>query len=243
MLRKGANDLAGKANARVVWIGLTVVLVLLAAGCGTKPPDVTFRFSDGTEGWQGYFAELPADYEQDAYELRFSHAPIPVEGRQDRGLLLQGHNRSDDLFMFIARRFGEEDGLKARTTYRVRLSFDLATNVAPGLIGIGGSPGGSVCVKAGVVTSNPAPVVAGDGYYRVSLDKGNPAGAGSGLAVLGNIEKIGSQDDSYEYKSFQHECEITAGDRAEAWVVIGTDSGFEGLTRLYYTNIRVTFVR
>lgn len=236
-----------KANTRLARIVLAVALVLLAAGllaagCGTKPLEVTFHFSNGPEGWQGYFAELPADYEQDVYELRFSHAPVPIPGRQDKGLLLQGHNRSDDLFMFIARKFGKEDGLKRRTTYTVRLSFDLATNVAPGLIGIGGSPGGSVYVKAGVVTSDPAPAVGGDGYYRVSFDKGNQAGGGNALVVLGNIEKTGSQDDSYEYKSFQHECEVTTGDRAEAWVVIGTDSGFEGLTQLYYTNIRVTFL-
>lgn len=231
-----------KPNPRLASIALAVALVLLLAGCGSKPPpDVTFRFSNGAGGWQGHFAELPADYEQDVYELRFAHAPIPIPGCQDRGLLVQGHNRSDDLFMFIARKFGAEDGLKARTTYKVSVSFDLATNVAPGLVGIGGSPGGSVHVKAGVVTTDPAPAVAGDGYYRVSLDKGNQAGGGNALAVLGNIEKTGSQDESYEYKSFQHECEITTGDRAEAWVVIGTDSGFEGLTQVYYTNIRVTF--
>lgn len=35
--------------------------------------------------------------------------------------------------------------------------------------------------------TDPTPAVAGDGYYRVSLGKGNQAGGGNRLAVLGNV--------------------------------------------------------
>ncbi|HHY95972.1 MAG TPA: hypothetical protein GX513_13335 [Firmicutes bacterium] len=54
------------------------------------------------------------------------------------------------------------------------------------------------------------------GRNRVSLGKGNQAGGGNRLAVLGNVEKTGSQDDSHEYKSFRHGCEVTTDEMAEA---------------------------
>lgn len=218
-----------------------VIFAFTLSGCGPKPVNVTFRFENDTAGWQGYFADLPAQYEEGIYELEFKHAPVPVAGKNDKGLMLKGHNRSDDLFMFIARKFDRKDGLKPNTAYKVRLSFDLATNVPGGLIGIGGSPGESVYVKAGLVNSDPEPVVAADGYYRVQLDKGNQAGGGKGIVTLGHVAKSGSDADSYQYKSFEAEFEVTTNEKGEAWVVIGTDSGFEGLTQVYYTNIKVVF--
>ncbi len=219
----------------------TFIFALTLSGCGAKPPNVTFRFEKDGAGWQGYFADLPSEYEEDIYELEFKHSPVPVAGKNDKGLVLKGHNRSDDLFMFIARKFDKKDGLKPSTAYNVKLSFDLATNVPGGLIGIGGSPGESVYVKAGVVSSDPKPVVTDDGYYRVRLDKRNQAGGGNDIVTLGHIAKAGSDDDSYQYKSFEAEFEVTTNDKGEAWVIIGTDSGFEGLTQVYYTNIKVQF--
>lgn len=216
-------------------LSLSIVLFAVALpGCQGKPPEAIFRFEKDMSGWQAYFADLPAGYEEDAYELEFKHSDVPVPGKNDKGLMLKGHNRSDDLFMYITRRFSGESGLRPETTYKVKLSFDLATNVPGGLIGIGGSPGGSVYVKAGVVTSDPKPAVAPDGYYRVYLDKANQV-------TLGDITKVGSEDDSYQYKSFEAEFEVTSNDKGEVWVIIGTDSGFEGLTQVYYTNIKVQF--
>jgi hypothetical protein len=32
-----------------------------------------------------------------------------------------------------------------------------------------------------------------------------------------------------------------ANEQGELWVIIGADSGFEGISRLYFDNIRVSF--
>ena len=75
-----------------------------------------------------------------------------ADGLEGNGLYIQGHNRSDDLFMFFKKQVG---GLKTDAAYTVVLSLDLATNVPTGSFGIGGSPGESVFVKAGASTAEP----------------------------------------------------------------------------------------
>lgn len=154
--------------------------------------------------------------------------------------MIQGHNRSDDLFMYIARGLTEKDGLKPNTKYNVKLSFDLATNIPAGMMGIGGSPGESVYVKAGVVSREPKVEDKG-GQLEINIDKGQQANGGREAELLGNIVKENSEDETYQYKHFEKTCELTTNSMSEAWIIIGTDSGFEGLTKLYYTNIEVSF--
>ena len=96
-----------------------------------------FDFETGPQGWTAGFADLPVDYDQSIYELDHGNRLLP-EGLDGRGMYLQGHNRSDDLFMYLKTQVG---GLRPNTAYAVSVSIDLATNVSAGLVGIGGSPG------------------------------------------------------------------------------------------------------
>ena len=66
------------------------------------------------------FADLPADYDQSIYELRHEHGPLP-DGLEGSGIYVQGHNRSDDLFMFLKRRV---DRLRPDTEYAISVSID-----------------------------------------------------------------------------------------------------------------------
>jgi hypothetical protein len=233
-------------------IGLTFSSI----GCSTAAPDkgkdttpkapieVSFRFDKDKAGWDGGFVDLPVDYDKSAYELEFSYKDIPMTNKTDKGLFLRGQNRSDDLFMFITKKLNEETGLKPNASYKAELSFDLATNVASGMMGIGGSPGTGVIVKAGIVNTEPK-ILEGDHnsskFYLLNIDIGNQTEPGKDLTVLGNVEKVDSEDESYQYKSFRHSFDITTNENGECFVVIGTDSGFEGLTQLYYTNIKLVF--
>ncbi|MYG93352.1 MAG: hypothetical protein F4196_10840 [Acidimicrobiia bacterium] len=123
---------------------------------------VTFDFSLelDSEGWGVGFADLPADYDPSIYELDSGHGALPG-GLHGAGIYVQGHNRSDDLFMYLKRRV---DGLAPGASYEVAVTVDLATNVGAGLIGIGGSPGGSVFVKAGASTVEPATMIDATGH-------------------------------------------------------------------------------
>ena len=234
---------------------LIVSLLIPVTACSPAAEDTagpllfTFTFDQDEQQWTGGFADLPIDHEERGYDVAFRHADIPVEGEESKGLFLTGNNHSDDLFMYVARGFGPEDGLTPDTTYTVDLSFDLATNVPPGMMGIGGSPGESVYIKAGVVDRQPRAeegTVGGAGYYVMNLDTGSQSQGGADMMVLGNAAKAegeGAGDESFRYKPFQASFTVTTNQEGRLWVIIGTDSGFEGISELYLGNISVTFTR
>ena len=143
----------------------------------------SFTFEDGAEGWTAGFADYPVDFDPSIYELDSGHRPLP-DGLEGHGLYIQGHNRSDDLFMFFKRQVG---GLEPGAEYSAVLSLDLATNVAEGLVGIGGSPGESVFVKAGASTVEPVTPEDDAGYFRMNIDKGNQSNGGESMVVVGHV--------------------------------------------------------
>lgn len=234
-----------KLVCKMLLLVFSAALSFLTLGCtigeiNQNPAGMLFTFVKNDGGWKSGFADLPTDYDKEIFALDSKRTKIPMVGRNDAGLMLQGHNRSNDLFMYIAKEFNGLYGLKPYTTYQVNLSFELATNVAPGTLGIGGAPGTNVYVKAGVVNCKPGVIVDKNKDYRMNVDKGDQERGGKDMVMLGNLEKVNTTDSSYEYKSFQHTFEVTTDNNRAAWVIIGTDSGFEGLTRVYITNIRVT---
>ncbi len=182
------------------------------------------------------FADLPVDYDQSIYELGHDHRPLP-DGLEGSGIYVQGHNRSDDLFTFLKRRV---DGLRPNTVYAVSVSIDLATNVQAGLVGIGGAPGESVYVKAGASTVEPLTVEDGQGYLRMNIDKGNQSNGGEDMVVLGDVAHDQVTDREYLLKTLDNTdlpLSVATDSEGQAWLIVGTDSGFEGLTQLYYARI------
>jgi len=199
----------------------------------------SFSFDSDAEGWVVGFADLPADYDQEIYELAGEHRPLP-EGLEGGGIYVQGHNRSDDLFMYLKRQVG---GLRPNTAYAVSVSLDLATGVSPGLVGIGGSPGESVFVKAGASAVEPDSSADGSGHLRMNIDKGNQSRGGADMVVLGDVAHPDASRDAYAIKTLTNaDAPLTATTDGEGrlWLIAGTDSGFEGLTNLYYARISYT---
>jgi hypothetical protein len=79
---------------------------------GPAAPTVTasFDFRQGALGWQSGFADLPIA-PNETYELAAGIRPLPPSlGVDGTGYLLQSHNRSDDVFMFLKRRLGPPTG-------------------------------------------------------------------------------------------------------------------------------------
>jgi hypothetical protein len=193
-------------------------------------------FNSSTQSWQGDFADYPKD--SDAfYELKFSHENLPAPLNQSsKGLLLSGNNHSDDLFMFIKKKV---TGLQPNQTYKMKIDVELASNARSSDFGVGGSPGGSVYIKAGMSVKEPAKVLDNQNYYRLNIDKGNQATGGADVVVLGNIDN----GDKPEYALIKRSGKFTGktDDKGEVWVMVGTDSGFEAVTALYYTKIEASF--
>ncbi|MYF79129.1 MAG: PEP-CTERM sorting domain-containing protein [Chloroflexi bacterium] len=206
---------------------------------GGDEVDLSFDFESDAQGWMVGFADLPVDYDNSIYELDHQHRTLP-DGLEGSGIYVQGHNRSDDLFVFLKRRV---DGLKPNTTYAVSVSIDLATNVSAGLIGIGGSPGESVFVKAGASTVEPLAKEDGNRYLRMNSDKGNQSRGGESMVVLGNVAHPGVQKREYRIKALNNgglHLSVTTDSEGAVWLIVGTDSGFEGLSGLYYDRIAYT---
>ncbi len=206
---------------------------------GGDEVDLSFDFERDAQGWMVGFADLPADYDNSIYDLDHEHRTLP-DGLEGSGIYIQGHNRSDDLFMFLKRRV---DGLKPNTTYAVSVSIDLATNVSAGLIGIGGSPGESVFVKAGASTVEPLAEEDSNRYLRMNIDKGNQSRGGESMVVLGNVAHPEVANNEYRVKTLNDTnlpLSVNTDSEGAVWLIAGTDSGFEGLSRLYYDRIAYT---
>lgn len=200
-----------------------------------------FSFDAGADGWVVGFADLPEDYDQSIYELDGGHRALP-DGLGGAGIYVQGHNRSDDLFMYLKCRV---EGLTPAVTYTVSATVELATNAPLESIGIGGSPGQSVYVKAGASTTEPDAAPDGTGHLRMNIDKGNQSRGGAQMAVLGVVGHpniVGEEFRRKTLESMDGPVEVEADEAGRAWLIVGTDSGFEGLTRLYYDRISFALI-
>ena len=200
-----------------------------------------YNFSAGAEGWIGDFADYPNEPSvEQFYQLEFSHTGLPAPlNTTDGALRLSGINKSDDLFMFIKKKI---TGLEAGKKYTVNLTIDFATDVANNMVGIGGSPGESVFVKAGAVALEPKKMInTSENWFRMNIDKNNQSNSGNDMKVIGNFAN-GTKVNTYTIKQLSTITPITvqANPQGEIWLVVGTDSGFEGRTTIYYNSVKAT---
>jgi hypothetical protein len=217
-----------------------LLLGLLATACkkDDTPTDVqtfNFDFDKGLQGWTVDFS----DYNQSNgdLELKGEIAPLPAPlNTAVKALKVQGHNRSDDLFMFIERKL---TGLEPKRDYRLKIDVRLASDAPNGAVGIGGAPGESVYLKAGGTSIEPVVTKKANGDYEVNIKKGQQSNSGDDLKVIGNTANGGTK---FEYVGIARKAEgqtVKTNEKGECWVVIGTDSGYEGLTTLYYQRVDV----
>jgi hypothetical protein len=198
----------------------------------------TWNFDSDSEGWSGQFSDYP-EGEEDFYELDFAQAALPAELGDGGGLRLAGDNHSDDLFMYLSYRL---DGLKPSASYTLDVAVDIGTNAPSDCGGIGGSPGPSVHFKIGASAREPESSVDGQGILRLNLDKGNQATDGADLKRVGDVgNTLVCPDPLYQRKTLElSDFAVATAADGSLWLVVGTDSGFEGETILYYDKISAT---
>lgn len=195
-------------------------------------------FQRDNDGW---VAEI-TDYgtaQSDIMEFRSIHKglPAPLDSTR-KSILIESMNRSDDAFMFLKRKV---TGLTPNTDYSLVFDIELASKYPSSSFGIGGSPGSSVFLKAGASTVEPVKVLKDD-FYTINIDKGEQNNEGENAILLGNVSN-GSETDEYALisrSSIDKPFVVRSSDKGELWLIVGTDSGFEGLTTLYYSKINVT---
>jgi hypothetical protein len=204
--------------------------------------DMLFTFDSDTEGWSGGFTDL-APGQVDDVGFVFEHRALPAEtGLQGGALFVSGRNVSDDLFMFLAY---PVTGLLPETSYSLTFELELASNAPSGCVGIGGAPGESVYLKAGGAVQQPGRVTASSGNLRLNMDKGEQSTSGANALMVGDIANGAMDCDAPVYRQISRDnranpLRITSDSQGALWLLVGTDSGFESTTALYYDSIRVT---
>ena len=196
---------------------------------------ISFPFNDSFQGWVGDFADYP-ETNSIAYELYVGHDLLPENlntNGETRGLHISGKGNNRDLFMFMKRKIS---GLRPNATYELLFSVKLASNMPTGGIGE------SIHLKAGASILEPRKELQA-GVYRMNIDKGELAEGGEDMITIGNVGVSSTTQFLMitRTNSSKNSFTITADESGEIWLVVGTDSGYDGTTSLYYTQVDVSF--
>jgi len=217
------------------------VVVFLALGACSNDDSIgfDFDFGQGPAGWEPGFADYPVG-EDAFYRLEADYLPLPDPlGPSRSGLFIAGTNYSDDLWM----QYKAEASLPADRTFRVRFDVELATNALAGCVGVGGAPGEDVTVKAGVTIAEPDREADPQGTWRLTVDKGQQTQAGADAVVVGDLASSTPCDETpaWEIKGLSGSMMFTTDSTGRAWLYVGTDSGYEARSEVYYTRFQAMF--
>jgi hypothetical protein len=200
-----------------------------------------FEFSSGSGGMLAGFC----DYNLTTGSLDFiaEVRPLPpgihTYGANRQAYFLSGNNRPDDLFMVLKGIVTRADGIVPGQLYTVSFDIKFASN-ANDCPGSGGSPA-SVFLKAGGNTVEPVTKLLADGYVTINIDKGEQMTGGKDMGLIGSIWN-GTECPEEEWillrRFYTHPFPIEANPRGELWLAVGTESGYEATTGVYYYSIK-----
>lgn len=219
---------------------LMVIAAMVFSSCSSEtvlePIFKSYNFEDGLQGWKVDYADYPVGQEaQFALSYGVEDLPKTVES-SGQGLRIGGNNHSDDLFMFA---YVEIKDLVPEQQYSVSVTMDIASNALQNAPGIGGSPGGSVFLKLGALAEEPKLYIDDDQYYRTQFDSGSQSQDGADMKVIGTIGIPGNVSEyTLITRSNQKDVYVVPNSSGSVYLIVGTDSGFEGNTTIFYDNIK-----
>lgn len=219
---------------------IVFVLLFISSACEKNENlnrEFDYSFKNDTEGWQSFFSDYPQGSEAQ-YDLTFEYTtlPEPLDTLMP-AIMISGINHSDDLLSFIYRKF---DGLQPNKKYSVTFEVTFASNVQNNSIGIGGSP--DLAFGVGGLSYEPSNTVDTDGWYRPNfVSRLQSRESNDTILTTGTI---GAGEDVIDYTLIQRNNKnnpvmVTSNNKGELWLMMGTDSGFEGTTTLYYSSIKI----
>ena len=216
-----------------------------ADGDAGKVVTLRWDFEDGAQGWRASVSDY-AKVQRDSIAFESGIRPLPQELCGDRqGYFVSGLNVSDDLFMFLSREVPPSAALEGSQEYRLHWTIRFASDAPRECAGIGGPPGESVYLKAGGSAVEPEVSLDGRDDYRLNIDKGNQSTGGENASVVGTVETSNTdcQERKWEIleKTHTHPEPMTTDADGRMYVIVGTDSGFEGTSSFYYDELVVEF--
>lgn len=226
---------------------LATVLMLPACGSdvinlNSDTKQLYISFNESVTGWKHGVSDYAEGQLNDQYSAGQVELPSPLNTANQKGFKLSSNNHSDDMFMFVTKQF---DGLQANRLYDFDFEISFATNAQKNCVGIGGAPGESVTIKAGATKNEPKSVNNGNNTYSMNIDKGNQSVGGADALAIGNFandRECGNADTSYMKKTVRSDrgrFSAYTDTEGKIWILFGTDSGFEGVTTIYFMQARV----
>ena len=231
---------------------LIVFVVTLSSSAFAQSSTInrSFDFRNGDLGWQADFANyspvmfVPGEPFAPLAEIRSLPPELGINGT---GFFIQAANRSDAIVMFLKRRLSAADGIVAGQTYQLNFTVTFASAAQSGCVGIGGAPGEAVVMREGASSAEPTVLLTNGSpaALAMNMDIGGQSSSGLAASVSGNIANgipCGSAPPNYVQlqQSHQHISLVNAGSSGDLWLFVGTASGYEGVTGLYYERIDVS---
>ena len=221
---------------------ILLILTLLSVHQFAFAQTYTFDFSVSDQQFEGGVSDF-AVAQSDQHNFTFVNTNFqPPLDTQRLAQLVSGNNPSDDLFMYMKKKIS---GLEPNTTYHATFVVEFASIYPTNAIGVGGAPGESVTMKAGLTLIEPDTMIIskGEPFVAMNIDKGNQSQSGADMMAIGHVG-VSDTTTVYAMKTNDNVSSpfvFTTDHKGEAWLIVGTDSGFEAETALYYSNITVDF--
>jgi hypothetical protein len=239
MLFSGVGATAGNVVTRAQEVTPQVVVqangVIIAS----------WNFNHSSHGWLAGYSDYTTGMIGLDREAEIGPLPPELNKPGERGFALQGNNRSDDLFMFLWKQVGPEIGIQANRNYWTHIHVQFASNAQSGCFGAGGAPGDSVYLKGGVTAREPVITPIGN-YVGLNLDKGQQSAGGQELHLMGTIANGQPCGPPQGYRMIARvlyqPAPVRSTEHGALWITVGTDSGYEGLTRLFYYTIGIALI-
>lgn len=217
-------------------------LLLLASFSAATAQTFTYDFSFDDQQFEGGVSDFNVS-QSGQHDFTFINQPFqPPLDTTRPAQYISGINPSDDLFMYMKRRI---TGLQPNTNYHVTFVVEFASKVATNAVGVGGAPGEGVTMKAGLTLFEPDTMIVtkGEPFVAMNIDKGNQSQPGADMDTIGHV---GVSDTTTVWTiktnhNVDHPFFFRTDNTGSAWLIIGTDSGFESKTELYYTSVTVDF--
>lgn len=222
-------------------LSILIVISALILGCKDDEPEyfreITYGFIDNLEGWTVKYSDYPVG-EEEFYELESGLAKLPAPlDTTLSAVMISGNNHSDDLFSYM---YKPLTGLAPNTTYNVSFILNLATNVATGSFGAGGSP--DLSIGVGGLDTVPSSYVDEENMYRPAFDVELQSHRSN--EVMQVVGTLGATDTTTVYTQIQRHnlnkpMKLKTDSSGTLYLMVGWDSGFEGITRIYIKTIVV----
>lgn len=229
----------------------TILACLISCGGGNEPTQnnkqsllLTYSFAESANGFSIDTADHDVKHPSNE-TITSAIAPLPSPYEYRKGIMFQWHNYSDDIKGFIKKKV---TGLNQNSMFLVDFRVDVLTFMSENCAGIGGMPGASVRVKSSLLIREPQKITnseSGPLMYRIDIDDGQSGGAD--VILLGHIGLPIACDDNFfenpiwEIKSLMNDQSFafTTDSKGEAWIYVSIDSGFEGRSTFYLTEVEL----